>query len=65
LTTAYDLPTATRLVATGVCRIDESEPERDAPETAVRAYRHRAPPRIGRTSRDAWIAGPAERQLTH
>jgi hypothetical protein len=39
---AYDLATATRLIATGVCRIDESEPEREALEVAVKAYK-RAP----------------------
>jgi hypothetical protein len=32
---AYDLPTATRLVATGVCRIANDEPERETLEVAV------------------------------
>jgi hypothetical protein len=36
---AFDLPTATRLVASGICRIADDEPEREALEAVVRVYK--------------------------
>ena len=40
---AFDLQTAAKLVATGVCAIDDSEPEKTALEEAVRAYKQPKP----------------------
>lgn len=36
---AFDLPAATRLVATGVCRIADDEPECELLEAAVKEYK--------------------------
>jgi hypothetical protein len=36
---AYPLEQAVKLVAAGVCRIDDSEPQREQLEAAVKAYK--------------------------